>query len=102
MASYIKFYPKGSDQTEENAVVLTSLDEEICKLVGEPIDPKKYCRGWFDVIAFWLSNGKTYAQIREQWTKWDAEREDPIYHKWFDPIADHLEANYDHSRWSGR
>jgi hypothetical protein len=99
MASCIKFTPNG----ETEPISLNALDERICELVGEEVSKTKYCRSWFDVIAYWLSIGKSYEQLRAQWTEWDdkdaANNKKEIYHKSFDVIAYYLEENYTYSTW---
>lgn len=98
MASCIKFYPVGAEQTEDNAVIINRLDEAICEAVGDEVHPTKYCRGWFDAIAFWLSRGESYEDLSKQWDEWDAARvkdgDEPIYHRLFDDIVSFLQGNY--------
>ena len=53
--------PKG--ETEPRS--LHKIDEEICRLMMEPIDPKLYYMGWFDRIGFALASGDTFAQIEK-------------------------------------
>ncbi len=86
-AAYIQFFPKGSDE----AVDLSTLDEEICGVVGDPVDPKLYCRGWFDTVAFSLALGRSWPEVREHWGEYTE----------LAPIMDHLERNYDTNRWRG-
>ena len=99
MASCISFPPNG----ESDPISLNALDARICELVGEEVSKTKYCRSWFDVIAFWLSQGESYEQLSAQWTEWDNKAtekgEEPFYHKWFDEIAAYLKENYPHSKW---
>jgi hypothetical protein len=42
------------------------VDEEICRELGEPVDPKWYVGGWYDNIGGAIAMGKSPAWIWEQ------------------------------------
>jgi hypothetical protein len=86
-------------------VVLNRLDEEICALVGDPVHPRSYCRGWFDSIGFDLSMGKKWTQIRAEIVERNADdKRAGYYNPDFDllPILDYLEKNFTVSAWCER
>lgn len=55
-----------SRKTEpDKPVPLQTIDEEICRLLNEPVDPQYWCCSWYNAIGFSLACGKTFDQIRE-------------------------------------
>jgi len=48
MPQCFQLFKKGSTEPEN----LNKVDEELCKLTGDEIDPKYYCRNWFDLIGW--------------------------------------------------
>jgi hypothetical protein len=34
------------------------IDEELCALLNEPVNPVRYVVGWFDIIGFRIAGGK--------------------------------------------
>lgn len=89
MASYIRFFPNGSDK----AISLNELDEQICEAVGDEVHPKRWCRGWFDYIGWLLSCGRSYDYVRKQI---EADEATSLI-----PVLDFLEANFRPDSWSG-
>ena len=62
------------DKETGEAMELNKVDEEICELLGEPVDPNYYCPifkhprmniSWYDSIGMALACGKSYAECRE-------------------------------------
>jgi hypothetical protein len=70
------------DKNTNRAVSLNQVDEEICALLGEPVDTKAYCPifkwedkvsfgtiqhaiSWYDTIGLALATGKSYDECRE-------------------------------------
>jgi len=76
--------PKGATEPE----ALQSIDEKLCKLLGEEVHPRLYVHLWVDVEGLALACGKDWAWMREHF---DAERK---------PIIDFLEANYTPDAWA--
>ena len=74
------------------AVPLAKIDEEICAAVGDPVDPVKYCRMWFDIIGFQLAIGKSFAEVREHLVKYNWPT--------LLPVLDYIEANFDANSWT--
>lgn len=54
--------PKGSNEPEK----LQTIDQKICEFLGVPVDEKKWCGDWYNVVGFRLAIGKTFAEIREE------------------------------------
>lgn len=87
MPNFFALYRKGTKHGEAdvaNAVPLTTVDEEICALLGEKPDPKYYVRGWVDSIGWMLAvNGLKLHEIRKALTLpcefVPVRREDPTY-----------------------
>ena len=62
MFSNLRFVSLETGQIES----LITIDERICKHLGVDVDPKEYHRGWNASIAFPLSNGRTFDEVRNQ------------------------------------
>ncbi len=45
------------------AVPLSEIDEEMCRHLGEPCDPNRYFREWYDLIGYDLAMGRSFEQI---------------------------------------
>lgn len=67
---------------------LVKIDEELCELLGRPVDPQYYVAGWFNTIGFGLATGQTWDQLRETFTG-------VVIRK----CIDYLEANYEPNAW---
>lgn len=74
---------------------LVKIDEEICGLVGQPVDARHYCFGWFDIIGFPLACGKSYSDIRQQFMEDGFENTFPEILT----ILGYLEENYTPKAW---
>ena len=83
---------------EAGRVVLNTIDEEICALVGDEVHPKKYCRGWFDFIGRRLADGDSWDEVREAHLSLKARYPDDADLAAFQDdlvkITDWLEANF--------
>lgn len=69
--NYFKLIDKA---TGEVADLNTTVDGQICELLGRPIDEHHYCSiledaeiSWYDTIGLALACGKTFDDIRETW-----------------------------------
>ena len=95
------FYLIRKSEPEKGRVNLVKLDEELCRVVGDPVDPTMWCRGWYDSIGFYLSLGYSFAKIRQKFdtpfpTHEDAtEDEFELIYEPQRPILDYLEANFE-------
>lgn len=85
MPNCVQFIRKSDDR----AVSLNKLDEELCGVIGEEVHPKNWCREWFNIIGFWAAMGKT----------WDEIRVCVDDREYYGQILDHLEMNYNISSW---
>ena len=56
-------------KTDNVAESLNVVDEQLCKLINYPVDPKKYCFGWFDTIGFSIACGRTFTELRTLYTE---------------------------------
>lgn len=74
---------------EAGPVPLTTVDEELCKFLGMPVDPKRYCGEWYSHIGFALACGKSFAQIREDMAKIEDEYTE-LYIKMVDWFSEHF------------
>lgn len=50
---------------EAGPVVLTTVDEEICRALDEEVDEKLWCRNWYNIVGLLLACGKSFDDIRE-------------------------------------
>ncbi len=102
MAAYLQLFKKNADE----ATRFQDIDVEICKMLGAPVDPVKWCCGWYDIIAFMLALGRSYEYIRS--TFYSVPNYDPTDIedlKWRYTmllITDFLEENYRPDAWHGR
>ena len=82
-------YPKGTTE----ATTLVSVDEAICKHMG-----------WFDCIGFRVACGKSFSDIRAEFTGYVNENDrDAEYREYYLDmlkILDFLEANYTTDCWA--
>ncbi len=98
MPNCFQLIPVGSSEAEP----LSTIDEKLCALVGEPIHPKNYVLGWFDNIGFSLSCGKTFDDIKQRLAKELAEETDPNYIPWQEKLltmAEYLSEHYTINAW---
>jgi hypothetical protein len=54
MPNCFQLFRKG----ESSPLVLNRVDEEICTFLQVPVDDRKYCYDWFNVIGFLIAMGK--------------------------------------------
>jgi hypothetical protein len=73
------------------AVPLTEIDEEMCRHFGEPCDPKRWFREWYDCIGYDLSMGRTFEDIAKTYAA-------PEYADLLD-VAQWLAANFTPRSW---
>ncbi len=77
----------------DEAVPLITVDEEMCAHFGEPCDPDRYFRGWYDCIGFDLAMGRSFDAIKAIYAGPD----------WVDsgllPVAEWLAANFTSRSW---
>lgn len=50
-------------QPEAGPVVLTEVDEELCRHFGVSIHPYCWYENWYDIIGFRLALGRSFAEI---------------------------------------
>lgn len=50
MPNYFQLYAKG-DETN-TAVAFAVIDEQLCQMLGKPVDEVHYVYGWFDIIGY--------------------------------------------------
>ena len=74
-------------------VKFVQIDEEICEAVGEPVDDKRWCRGWYDVIGLRLATGESFSEIEQ-------ELKDSNYYTDLLPVVAFLRENYTSSAWA--
>lgn len=83
------------DKASSEAVVLTHVDERICKEVYN-VEPHSKHWGstvfnWYDTIGFTIAMGNDFSQVRDHYTQSDIWSEElPIITQ----VLDFLEANY--------
>ena len=75
---------------DSKPATLTSVDEAICALLGEPVHELNWCHQWFDSVGFGLAVGRTFADMRDTF----ADCPDLL------KIIDFLEANYTPDAWA--
>lgn len=64
---------------ETSPTSLNKIDEELCSILGVPVDPVRYVGGWFDYIGLRLACGSSFADIHsELCDKIDATEEKPV------------------------
>lgn len=81
-------------------VKLNTIDEEMCKHFGAPVDEVKYHCGWFDSIGFRLATGKTWEDIRKEFRNYVEEKSDyTLLYKHLIEIVDWLEDNFVTDSW---
>jgi hypothetical protein len=84
---------------EAGPVVLNTVDEEIAALVGEPVDNRRYCCGWFDLIGGRLAGGMSWGEIRAAHlslkTQYPDDADLAAFQDMLVKITDWLEANFD-------
>lgn len=77
---------------EGNSPTMQELDIDICKLLGEPVDPKYYCPvfkhpslniSWYDTVGLALACGKSYDDIRNDFKNENVRK-----------VVDFLESRY--------
>ena len=97
MAVYFSLTRKGSNSPEKFSVI----DEELCEMLIEPVDPVRYVFCWFDIIGLFIAIGKSYSEIRVILNKVTAGEHDYRDYIQLTKIVDYLEANYDAEGWRG-
>lgn len=50
---------------EDRPTNIIDIDTMICEAVGDKVDKKLYCRGWYDIIGLALACGLSWNKIRE-------------------------------------
>tara|TARA_Y100000590_G_scaffold148836_1_gene170990 strand:+ start:3291 stop:3602 length:312 start_codon:yes stop_codon:yes gene_type:complete len=84
-----------------DAVNMSTIDKEICDLLGCEVHPKKYCRelNWFDSIGLCIANGMSLGtkELRDYYLKDDWWCKD--MKKKFKKVLDYLELNYFSDLW---
>jgi len=87
-------------------VPLNQIDEEICNLIGAPVHERRYggsgenAWNWFDSIGWDMSQRRSYAEMREKYTK-----EIDFYGEYLIriiKIINYLEENYTFRAFYGR
>jgi hypothetical protein len=77
-----------------DAVPLVEIDEEMCLHFGEPCDPKRYFRGWYDCIGYDLAMGRSFEEVKATYAA----------QEWTDsgllPVAEWLESNFSIRSWA--
>ena len=53
MPNCFQLFKKG----QTNVVTLSSVDEELCRMLGKEIDPEYYVAQWVDTIGFMIAMG---------------------------------------------
>ena len=74
---------------------LNAIDEEICNFLREPIHPKHYVIGWYDVIGFAIATGKPLGskELRDYVADMPQETERLLQ------VLDFLEQHYTSDSW---
>lgn len=85
MSVCFQLFKKGSTEPE----VLQDIDVEICKHFGVEVDSEKWYCHWYDYLGIALACGKTWGELREQYS-------DDSY---LVEICNFLEANYTVNNW---
>jgi hypothetical protein len=75
MPNCIQFIPKGSTEPME----LNKIDEDLCLLFSEPIDPVNWLNDWFNQIAFPLAMGRSIDEVIERFSTNQRLEEISIY-----------------------
>lgn len=93
MPNCFQLFRKGSTEPAK----LSTVDEEICQLLGIAVHTTLYCEGWFDYIGFAYACGKDNSYLRA-----DLQEHYEPESEWFPNmlrIVDYLEANYTSDCW---
>ena len=74
---------------EQTPTALIKIDEEICRLLDQPVNPQLYA-DWYQTIGFCLAMGSDWDRMRE------------LFHASPDLLKciDYLEANYIPDAWA--
>lgn len=73
-----------------NAIIINTLDEQICNLIGNPVHSKNYCYlgkeselltyrdrsnagNWFDILGWQIANNLSFQDIIDEYEKTFAE-----------------------------
>ncbi len=95
MPNYYQLTPKGKSEP----AVLSRVDEEICKFLGEEVHPKAWCYDWHNLIGFDLAMGGTLDDLIKDYCKEADSRDDqnPDKEYWSKivSIAKYLRDHYD-------
>lgn len=97
MPACFQLYDKQTNEAEKLSIV----DEKLCSFLGIQPDPVKYVNGWYDSIGFRLAVGKTFEQIRTEFTEYVNEPNNP-YAKGYSnllTILQWIEENYSPNSW---
>lgn len=99
MPNEFKFSRKGD--AEENPVSFGTIDEEICKHFNAEVHPTKYYRGWMGSFGTLVSEGKSWAEVRESYSAYYSSPGQSIkfYKEHVEPMLDWFEANFTPHAW---
>lgn len=86
---------------ESEPTPLAKIDEELCKHLGEPVDPVKYVHGWYDSIGLRLAIGDSLQDIMAYYTERRKEKDD-WYYKAYCEMTEYLMNNYEPNSWASR
>lgn len=89
MPNNFQLIPKGKDEPAS----LSKVDEELCELLDEEVDPKYYVRGWFDIIGFRIAMGKELGSDELRESVEDLDSEDMM------KCLNYLEEHYTSKAW---
>jgi hypothetical protein len=91
---------------------LVAIDIELCKLLGRPVDARRYVVNWFDSIGLGLALGRDWGELRkmEYQFLWERFHSDDDYSEGWQlgiirssqdilKCIAYLEANYTPSAW---
>ena len=99
MSSCFQLTRKG----ETEPIELNTLDEELCGMLGVPVHPERYVRGWHDTIGFSLAMGiplighESDNPERSMEGVWG----DGMHPEWYTILA-YLRENFVSSAWAAR
>jgi hypothetical protein len=80
----------------KDASYLTDVDEELCVMLNEPVDPERFVASWYDTIGFMLACGYELEgdKMEEFLQNMQSER--------LNKIAAYLRQNYTVDSWAER
>lgn len=106
MPNCFQLFKKG----ETEATPLNTIDREICILLAKPVDDRRYCVSWFDVIGFAISCGRSLGSDSLRLSaanaykayKTDAPEQEAYYRMLngqLKYVLEYLEKNYTSDAW---